>query len=101
MNRIALNDGRWFDEEKAEAFSEDTRWDGRNHISKNTGSQWDHERLYRTKGGRWVLNSWSDWQGSGESYNEISDEAAARWLVINGHESHPACAAEFAALEVK
>ena len=101
MNRIALGDGRWFDADRAEAYEEDTRWDGHNHVSLATGSQWDHEELYRTRGGRWILHSWSQWQGSGESYCEISDERAARWLVANGHDAHEACATEYAALEIE
>lgn len=99
MSRIVLTDGRWFDPKKAEKFDEDTRWDGNNHISLATGSQFNHERLYRTAGKCWILHSWSQWQGSGESYQEIDNNEAARWLVANGHE-HDAVEEEIAALEV-
>ena len=44
-----------------------------------------HEALHRTAGGRFVLNHWSQWQGSMETYEEISVEEAARWLSVNGH----------------
>ncbi|MBZ5574867.1 MAG: hypothetical protein LAO09_23685 [Acidobacteriia bacterium] len=46
MTRQALTDGSgaWFDRSAAEAFEESTTWDGRNHISDATGSQWNHER---------------------------------------------------------
>jgi hypothetical protein len=71
-----------------------------NHISLATGTQWDHEILYRTKSGKWILYAWSQWQGSGESYEEISDKQAAAWLVRNEHKPHEACEREFAALEV-
>ena len=103
MNRIALTDGtsRWFDAEKAEEWDEDSRWDGNNHISIATGSQWHHERLYRTAGGVWILHSSSNYQDSIDEYDEIEDEAAAKWLVVNGHDHHKACAEEFAALEIK
>jgi hypothetical protein len=100
MARIALNDGRWFETGKAERFDETTWHDGNNHISHATGSQWDHEALWRTAGGKWVLNSWSQWQGSRETYVEISNEDAARWLVKNDLEPHPACSTEYAALEL-
>jgi hypothetical protein len=52
MSRIALTDGsgRWFSDTTAEYFKEDTYHDGRNWISKATGSQTEHEGLYRTKG---------------------------------------------------
>src|SRR5690606_26064843 len=43
----------WFDDEKAERFAEDRDWNGSNWISVATGSQWHHEELYRTAGGRW------------------------------------------------
>lgn len=102
MKRQALTDGtgRWFDLEAATSFEEATRWDGHNHVSLATGSQWEHEQLYRTKSGRWVLNTWSQWQGSTESWTEIDDGAAARWLVINEHEPHPACAEQFSQLNL-
>jgi hypothetical protein len=85
MRRITLADGRWFDASKAKRWEEDTRWDGHNHVSLATGSQWDHERLYRTPGGIYVLHHWSQWQGSTETYEEVTREAAARWLSVNGH----------------
>lgn len=100
--RIVLEDGRWFALESARAFAEAREFDGRNMISLATGSQWDHETLYRTKGGRWVLNHWSQWQGSRETYAEISDEEAAAWLVRNQHTEPgvPATDSAMAALEV-
>lgn len=102
MKRIPLTDGsgRWFDLDKATKFEEATRWNGNNHVSRATGSQFEHEALYRTGAGRWVLNHWSQWQGSLERYEEIDDAAAAAWLATNEHEPHEACATEFAALEI-
>lgn len=83
--RIPLTDGsgRWFSPDSAAKFSEATRWNGNNHISRATGSQWDHETLYYTKSGRWVLNHWSQWQGSLEKYTEITESEAVSWLVNN------------------
>lgn len=85
MKRINLTDdsGLWFDAHKAACFAEETRWDGSNHISVPTGSQWDHQALYFTKSGRWVLNCWSQWQGSSESYELVSQDDAADWLQQN------------------
>ena len=101
--RIALTDGtgRWFETGSAETFAQETWWDGKNQISCATGSQWEHQELYRTTGGRWVLHSWSQWQGSKPTYAEISNAEAAKWLVQNEHEPHGACAEEFAALELR
>lgn len=103
MNRIALTDGtgRWFDLDAAKRFEEGRYFDGRNHISLATGTQWDHEALYRTQSGKWILRRDSQWQGSRETFEEIDNAAAARWLVTNEHEAHEACAAEYAQLEVR
>lgn len=102
MARIVLTDGsgRWFDPKKCQRFEEDTYFDGNNHVSRATGTQWNHEELYRTAGGRWILESTSQWQGSVDHYEEIDNEQAAAWLAQNDHEPHEACAKEFAALEV-
>lgn len=85
MSRITLTDGsgRYFDDSSAVKFDEQTRFDGRNHISVPTGSQWEHEALYYTKSGRWVLNSWSQWQGGPNDYAEVGEAEAIRWLSAN------------------
>lgn len=87
MKRVALTDqsGKWFDEEKCIVFQEATRWDGRNHISIPTGSQWEHEQLLYTRSRNWIKHSWSQWQGSLEQYTEISPNDAIHWLVVNEH----------------
>ncbi len=75
----------WFDPERAEEFEEATRWDGRNNVSV-IAPEFHHEALYRTKGGRWVLNHWSQWQGSEETYRFITDEQAKTWLLKCEHD---------------
>lgn len=75
-----------FDDDKADTFGEDTEHDGRNTISVATGSQWDHEAVYRTSGGKWVLNAWSNRQGSLETYRFIDDDTARTWLLRNKHD---------------
>lgn len=101
--RIALTDGsgKWFSVETAEKFEETGEHDGRNWISNATGSQFDHENLYRTKGGKFILNHWSNWQGSHETYEEIDNEQAAVWFSKNGLDPHPACEKEFNDLEIR
>lgn len=103
MSRITLTDGtgRWFSTETAEKFKETSYHDGRNFISNATGSQWEHEILFRTKGGRFILNHYSNWQGTSETYEEISAEDAAIWFSKNGLDPHPACLTEFNELEIK
>lgn len=87
MDRINLGGGRWFDRMAASKFDESTRWDGSNHISVATGSQWDHEALYLTASGTWILHRWSQWQGSTDSYEVVSVEAATMWLIDQGHDA--------------
>jgi hypothetical protein len=105
-SRIVLTDGtgRYFDGAKAQSWDEATRWNGNNHISRATGSQWEHERLYRTPAGIYVLHHWSQWQGSTESYEQISADEAAAWLSRNEHTisdaSEAGVADEFRALEI-
>ncbi|MDA0252291.1 MAG: hypothetical protein O3A42_15320 [Actinobacteria bacterium] len=77
----------WFDREATKgAYDEDTRWDGSNHISLATGSQWDHEMLYRTPQDRWVLRSWSQRQGKEDRYVFVTPEQAREWLLANNHD---------------
>jgi len=85
MRRQALTDGtgRWFDLDAAERFDEATIWDGQNRISLATKSRWDHECLYKTRGGRWIRHWWSQWQGTVDRWEEISEAEAAAWLVRN------------------
>lgn len=73
----------WFDDSKATGYGEGTRWDGSNNVSLATGSNWAHEHLYRTSGGRWVLASWSQWQGVQERAWYVDADTAREWLLRN------------------
>lgn len=87
MNRQTLTDGsgKWFDIEKSTCYKESTRWNGNNHVSIATGSQWDHEKLYRTASGKWILHSWSQYQGVMSKWESITEDQATRWLLVNDH----------------
>lgn len=74
----------WFDVDAAHSWDEDREFDGSNMISVATGSQWDHERLFLTAKGAWVLKQWSQWQGSRTTYQRIYESRAVDWLVANG-----------------
>jgi hypothetical protein len=100
MARINLGYGKWFDPKKSKCFSEDTRWDGQNHISVATGSQWNHEELYLTRSGTWILHSWSQWQGSRPSYEIINAETAKQWLIDQGEDIDELFPGAMAAAEV-
>jgi len=87
MTKYKLENGKIFDDETAEkSWDEDTYWDGSNHCSKATGSQWKHEKLYLTAKDAYILVSWSNWQGTKEFTTVMSSEKAAHWLLANGHE---------------
>ena len=88
MNRTNITDGsaRWFDLDAATKFDEKTYFNGNNHVSIATGDQFHHEALYRTAKGLWVLNHWSQWQGSRETYVIVDEDEAHEWLLKNGHD---------------
>jgi hypothetical protein len=67
-----------------QSWEEDTRWNGSNHISIPTGSQFAHQKLHKTRRGRYWLEHWSDWQGSTPHAEWVSEQEAARWLLLNG-----------------
>lgn len=89
MNRIVVHDEDhkvigWFDLDAAqEVIGEDQTFNGNNWISAATGTQWDHEELVLTAGKRWVLHSWSQWQGSTPTWRFLSDTEAKEWLTTS------------------
>lgn len=83
-------DGVILDTARATAtWDEATRWDGRNHISLATGSQWEHETLYLSAKGRYWIEHTSQWQGSTDTAELVTDYDAASWLLRNEHELPP------------
>src|SRR5262245_19371403 len=86
MARYETEDGTVVDVDKATArWDEDTYWNGQNHISKATGDQWLHQTLYKSRKGRYYILHTSQWQGSRDQVEFVSNKAAARWLVLNDH----------------
>lgn len=73
----------FFDLDKATEYREDTFWNGNNHASVHTGSPHNHQMLYHTAGGRWVLHTYSNYQGVQPTYEFIDDNAARTWLITN------------------
>lgn len=72
----------WFDPDRSERFDQDTRWDGNNHVGVITGSQFIDEYLYRTPGGRWVLNHDAHRYCNGpDTYRFLADTEARDWLL--------------------
>lgn len=60
-----------------------TEYDGAEDRNDNTATM---HALYRTKSGRWVRNSWTNWAGSIPKFWFVSDTEAREWLIENGHE---------------
>jgi hypothetical protein len=82
-----MDDGTILDTDNAKkSWDEDTYFDGNNHISRATGSQWGHETLRCSRKGRYYVERTSQWQGSHPSAEWVSDRGAATWLLANGHE---------------
>jgi hypothetical protein len=87
MARFQMDDGTVVDTKNAtQSWDEETEWDGRNHISKATGSQWLHQTLYRSRKGRFYVVHESQYQGSRPHAEWVSSHEAARWLLANEHE---------------
>lgn len=73
----------WFNDDAATRYDEQTRWDGNNSVSVNPVGPYGHQALYRTKSNRWVLNTWSQYQGVQERYEFVDDDDAKNWLTLN------------------
>ncbi|MCP1393276.1 MAG: hypothetical protein J5I35_11065 [Methanothrix harundinacea] len=79
-------EGAIFDTERAGAkWPEAADWNGSNHISRNSGTQWGHEALYISQKGRYYVVRSSDYQGSQDEMEILSPREAAGWLVLNDH----------------
>jgi hypothetical protein len=90
MSRYKMNDGTIVDTDyAAREWREGTRHNGTSWVSLATGDQWTHERLYRSRRGRYYLVRWSDWQGSASSARYVDPREAAAWLMLNGHDDMP------------
>lgn len=88
MERTRLTDGtnRWFNREAATEYDEATYWNGRNQVSLGTGSQFEHETLYKTVGGLWIHHTWSNWQGTPSTYVEIDETEAVEFFSRNEYQ---------------
>jgi hypothetical protein len=82
-----MDDGTVLDTKNATNHWNEARWfDGHNHISTPTGSQWDHETLYRSRKGRYYILHSSQWQGKSDYCTWIDHRPAAGWLLANDHD---------------
>jgi len=82
-----LEGGVIFDTERAAAtWEEASDWNGSNHISRATGSQWNHETLHKSAKGRYYVVRSSNIQGSQDEMEILSPREAAAWLLLNDHD---------------
>lgn len=72
----------WFNPETATCYNQGKEWDGNNMVGVITRSQWVDEYLYRTAGGRWVLNhDASRYHNGSDDYRFLTDDEARDWLL--------------------
>lgn len=84
--RVTDSDGEFIGlAEVNHEYEEAETFNGQNHISVPTGSQWEHERLCKTNKGNYILEEWSQRQGGGASATLLNPREAAKWLMQNGH----------------
>jgi hypothetical protein len=84
MATYRMSDGTVVKTENAvQSWTEGTRWNGNNHVSLATGDQFLHQKLHRSRKGRYWVECWSQWQGSTPHAEWLSPQEAARWLLAN------------------
>lgn len=87
MATYRTSDGTVVKTENAQRhWKEATRWNGNNHISVASGSEFEHQTLYKSRKGRYYIEYTSQWQGATPSVEWVSNEEATRWLLANDHE---------------
>jgi len=94
MTRLTdRNDGEgdgWFDMRATKKTWEEKTWfDGSNHISLATQSQWDHQALHLSRKGEWIISCSSEYQGTKPKAYRITQSEAAIWLIDNLHADAP------------
>jgi hypothetical protein len=84
--RVAIGGGKWFDLDGAVLFEEALAHNGEHWVSCATLTEFDHETLYLTRRGAFLIRYWSTWGGEVcERFERVSQAAAAEWLVDNNH----------------
>ncbi len=88
MNKVPLNDnsGRWFDLQSARSWPEAVMLasDG-TPVSRATGNSWEHETLYLTTHGSFVLGFFDEHNPSHTQFVEWDQTRAVKWLISNGY----------------
>ena len=87
MTRYRMSDGTIVDSDNASAsWDEATRNDGHHPVSVATGSHWAHERLNRSRRGRYYVERWHQANGTVPGAEWVSNEEATRWLLLSNYD---------------
>jgi len=60
-----------------------TRWTDADHNGNGSGGVGRGQAVYRTAGGKWVLENWTAWQNEAHTHYFITPAAAQTWLLRN------------------
>ncbi len=86
MARYSMQDGSVVDTENAKVrWNERSVWTFSTYVSKATGSEWEHETLYRGPRGQYYVEHTSEWQGSSPEADWVTPEEASHWLLANDY----------------
>ena len=83
MNRQQLNNGSWFDRDKATKYDEYVPHNGNNSVSVHTNDQWRGKTLWKTASGTYVMCEWSAWQGESNRWYVVTEDEANYWFYTN------------------
>lgn len=89
MARYSMQDGSVVSTEDAPArWQERTGWSFSGDISKATGSEWEHETLYRSQEGQYFIEHTSQRQGAAPYVLCVDPEQAYQWLLANDYDEN-------------
>ncbi len=87
MARYQMEDGIIVETKNArESWDQESDWDGSNRIGRSTRSQWIDQTLYCSAKGRYYLVTEPRIDQQMPHAAWVSNEDAARWLLLNDHE---------------
>jgi hypothetical protein len=80
------NSGRWFDMDSAKVYLEAVMLapDG-TPVSRAAGNSWEHETLYLTTHGTFVMHFADEHNPTLNQFVEWDVKKAVKWLLANGH----------------
>jgi hypothetical protein len=88
MQKITLTDnsGRWFDVDASKRWDEARVYanDGTT-ISRATRKSWEHETLFMTIAGTFIIHCLNERNASLASFAEYDGKKAIQWLLQNGY----------------